>query len=125
MSTARSTVVGLAAAALAVSAIAAPKPKEQPQFPPPAATSAVPQPTAADADLAFGAFQRGYYLTAFAEAIKRVEANSDVKSMTLLGELYADGLGVPRNDQQAATWYQLAADRGDRNAMFALATFRM
>ncbi|WP_368856356.1 tetratricopeptide repeat protein, partial [Enterobacter hormaechei] len=41
--------------------------------------------------------------------------------MTLLAELHANGLGVPRNDQRALGWYRLAADRGDRNAIFALA----
>ena len=45
--------------------------------------------------------------------------------MTLLGELYAGGLGVPQNDVKAADWYKLAADRGDREAMFALAMFRL
>ena len=44
-------------------------------------------------------------------------------SMTLLGELYANGLGVPRDDAKAADWYKLAAARGDRNAMFALGLF--
>ena len=45
--------------------------------------------------------------------------------MTLLGELYANGLGVPRNDAKAVEWYKLAADRGDANAMFALAVFHV
>jgi TPR repeat protein len=45
--------------------------------------------------------------------------------MTLLGELYANGLGVERNDKKAAEWYRLAADRGDRDAMFALGMFSL
>jgi hypothetical protein len=45
---------------------------------------------AAEPDLAFGAFQRGYFITAFAEATKRVEANGDPKAMTLLAEIYAN-----------------------------------
>ena len=45
--------------------------------------------------------------------------------MTLLGELYADGLGVPNDDKKADEWYRLAAARGDREAMFALAMFRL
>ena len=44
--------------------------------------------------------------------------------MTLLGELYSNGLGVAQNDLKAAEWYKLAADRGDREAMFALAMLR-
>ena len=48
-----------------------------------------------------------------------------MKAMTLLGELYANGLGVARDDKKAAEWYRLAADRGDREAMFALAMFHL
>ena len=80
---------------------------------------------AAEPDVAYGAFQRGYYMTAFALATDRVEANKDVKAMTLLGELYAGGLGIRHDDTKAAHWYKLAADRGDRDAMFALAMFRL
>ena len=83
------------------------------------------RPRAAEPDLAFGAFQRGYYLTAFELATNRVEQNDDPKAMTLLGELYANGLGVPQNDTKAADWYKLAAARGDREAMFALAMFAL
>src|ERR1700735_4890264 len=80
---------------------------------------------AAEPDPAYAAFQRGYYLTAFAQATEHVETKKDVKAMTLLGELYAGGLGVRQDDAKAADWYKLAADRGDRNAMFAPAMFRL
>jgi TPR repeat protein len=80
---------------------------------------------AGEPDIAYGAFQRGYYLTAFALATERVEAKKDVNAMTLLGELYAGGLGIRQDDAKAAEWYKLAADRGDRDAMFALAMFRL
>ena len=43
--------------------------------------------------------------------------------MTLLGEIYAQGLGVARDDAKAAQWYKLAAGHGDAHAMFALAMF--
>ena len=76
------------------------------------------------ADLAYGAFQRGYYLTALAEATKRAQQN-DPAAMTLLGEIYAQGLGVGRDDAKAAQWYKLAAAHGDRDAMFALAMFNL
>ena len=78
-----------------------------------------------DGDLAYGAFQRGYYITAFAIATQRVNEHKDVKAMTLLAELYANGLGVERDDKKAAEWYRLAADRGDREAIFALAMFNL
>ena len=45
--------------------------------------------------------------------------------MTLLGELYAHGFGVGRDDKKATEWYRLAAERGDREAMFALAVFHL
>src|SRR5205085_4816720 len=84
-----------------------------------------PKSDASGLDLAFGAYQRGYFLTAFHEATKNVDQRQDPKAMTLLGELYANGLGVPNNDVEAARWYSLAAERGDREAMFALAMFRI
>ena len=73
-------------------------------------------------DLAYGAFQRGHYLTAFNEASKRAQQN-DPAAMTLLGEIYAQGLGVGRDDSKAAQWYKMAAAKGDRDALFALAMF--
>jgi hypothetical protein len=118
---------------------AAPKPaaKQPPRRPaataptPPAAPAAqvpatpVPAASRREPDMAFGAFQRGYYMTAFDIAIRRADELKDVRAMTLLGELYANGLGIDRNDKKAANWYQLAADRGDREAMFALAMFHI
>ena len=64
------------------------------------------------ADLAYGAFQRGYYLSAFSLAIPRAEAG-DTAAQTLLGLIYEGGYGVPRDPAQAANWYQFAADGGD------------
>lgn len=90
-------------------------------------SAAAPGPagSAEKPDLAFGAFQRGYYITAFGLATQRAAEKDDPKSMTLIGELYANGLGVPEDDKKAAEWYKLAAARGDANAMFALAMLRM
>jgi hypothetical protein len=73
-------------------------------------------------DLAYGAYQRGYFITAFAEATKRLEADtSDTAAMTLLGELYVDGLGVRQDWTKAADWFRLASQRGDPQAAYALA----
>jgi uncharacterized protein len=111
---------------------AAPKPAPRKAAPtqaapaaPAAPTPAAPAPARRELDLAYGAFQRGFYMTAFAIATRRVNEQKDVKAMTLLGELYANGLGVPRDDGKAAEWYRLAADRGDREAMFALAMLHL
>ena len=40
--------------------------------------------------------------------------------MALLGELTGDGLGVAPDLKKAAEWFALAAERGDRNAAYAL-----
>src|SRR5262249_55502549 len=79
-------------------------------------------PPDAKADIAFGAFQRGLYLEAFKEATRRA-GEGDAIAMTLLGELYANGYGVPKDEKKALAWFSLAADRGDRQAIFALAMF--
>ncbi|HEY6995463.1 MAG TPA: SEL1-like repeat protein, partial [Xanthobacteraceae bacterium] len=89
------------------------------QAAPAAAAPSTPAAPRRDLDLAYGAFQRGHYLTALSIATRRVDEQKDVKAMTLLGELYANGLGVERDDKRAAEWYRLAAERGDREAMFA------
>src|ERR1700675_297970 len=73
-------------------------------------------------DIAYGAFQRGLYITALNEASKRAQQNDDA-AMTLLGEIYAQGLGVGGDDSKAAQWYKLAAAKGSRDALFALAIF--
>ena len=48
-------------------------------------------------DMAYGAYQAGHYRRALSEALKRIEAdNNDAAAMTLLGELYRQGLGQSR-----------------------------
>ena len=84
-----------------------------------------PPPDDPNVDLVFGAYQRGQYKTAFDLATKRVQDNGDPKAMTMLGELYANAMGVKRDDAKAAEWYQRAADGGDREGMFALAMLRL
>ena len=71
-------------------------------------------------DEAYGAFQRGYFLTALARALPRAE-RGDAAAQTLIGEIYARGLGVAQNAATASGWYALASRNGDRLASFALA----
>lgn len=74
-------------------------------------------------DLAYGAFQAGHYRRALSEALKRIEAdNRDAAAMTLVGEIYRLGLGVPADQKVAIEWYERAEARSDINATFALAT---
>jgi UDP-N-acetylmuramate--alanine ligase len=72
-------------------------------------------------DEPYGAYQAGRYITAFRMAMQRIEANpADAAAMTLLAELILQGLGTRQDNRRAFEWYKLAADRGDRNALFAL-----
>ena len=64
-----------------------------------------PVPDDPNVDLVYGAYQRGHYKTAFDLATKRAQENGDPKAMTMLGELYANALGVKRDDTKAAEWY--------------------
>lgn len=73
----------------------------------------------APVDLAYGAYQRGLYLEAFAHAVILAE-EGNVPAQTLLGILYTEGLGVPQDLEEAAGWFELAANAGDANAQFAL-----
>ena len=70
-------------------------------------------------DEAFGAYQRGFYLTALALALPRAE-QADPAAQTLIAEIYANGLGVASNVATASSWYALAAKNGDRMAAFEL-----
>jgi TPR repeat protein len=84
---------------------------------------AVPAAAAPAPDAAYGAYQAGHYRRTLAEALKRIEADSsDAAAMTLLGELYRQGLGVAPDQKVATEWYERAEARGDINAAFALAT---
>jgi uncharacterized protein len=86
------------------------------------ATTAAATSSSDARDLAFGAYQRGYYITAFKEAMTRIKANEqDAPAMTLIGQLYSEGLTVKRDLAEAARWFKLGSDRGDRQATFQLA----
>ncbi|MEM9732825.1 MAG: tetratricopeptide repeat protein [Pseudomonadota bacterium] len=69
-------------------------------------------------DLAYGAYQKGFYLTALDLALPRAESG-DPAAQTLIAELYWKGLGVAKNRDEGARWYEFAAQAGDREAQFA------
>lgn len=71
-------------------------------------------------DAAYGAFQRGYYLTAHNLALPRAEAG-DAAAQTLIAEIYARGLGMARDAKKAAEWYSKAAQQGVPEAQFQYA----
>jgi TPR repeat protein len=72
------------------------------------------------ADAAYGAYQRGLYITALNLARPRAEAG-DAAAQTLVAEILSRGLGVKRNEAEAAKWYQLAAEQGVPEAQFQYA----
>ena len=75
-------------------------------------------------DAAFGAFQRGLYITALNIGLPRAK-EGDPAAQTLVAEIYARGLGVPRNPKEAARWYAAAAEQGVAEAQFQYALILM
>jgi TPR repeat protein len=75
-------------------------------------------------DMAYGAYQRGLYLTALRLALPRAEAG-DAAAQTLAAEIYARGLGVPRNPEKAKELYGKAAQQGVPDAEFRYALILM
>ncbi len=68
-------------------------------------------------DAAFGAYQRGLYITALNLALPRAEAG-DPSAQTLVAEILSRGLGVPRDEKRALKWYSRAAEQGIAEAQF-------
>lgn len=86
---------------------------EQPRLP--------PRADGKPPDLAFGAYQRGNFLIALQEALRRIEANpKDAAAITLVGVIYRDGAAVGRNEAEAARWFRIASNLGDPQAAFEL-----
>lgn len=77
-----------------------------------------------DPAVAFEAFTAGNYARAFDLAII-FAGRDDVPSMRLVGQMFAAGLGVDQNHEEAAAWYTLAAEAGDPQAAFLLATMKL
>ncbi|MGF0539317.1 tetratricopeptide repeat protein [Agrobacterium sp. ES01] len=75
-------------------------------------------------DDAYGAYQRGLYLTAIDKALPRAQLG-DPAAQTLIAELMSQGLGVKRDTKGAAFWYSQAAAGGYPAAMFKYAMLLM
>ena len=54
------------------------------------------------------------------ETIRRQAEGGDASAQSRLGLMYADGIGVPRDDAAAVTWYRKAAEQGDAAAQMNL-----
>jgi TPR repeat protein len=82
------------------------------------------KPFKGEPDEAYGAFQRGLFLTAVDKALPRAQLG-DPAAQTLLAEIMSRGLGVKRDPKGAAFWYAQAAQGGDTSAMFKYALLLM
>jgi TPR repeat protein len=71
-------------------------------------------------DQAYGAFQRGLYITAYNLALPRAE-NGDPAAQALVTEILSRGLGRPRDEAGAAKWYARASEQGIPEAQFQYA----
>jgi uncharacterized protein len=81
-----------------------------------AAPSTVP---ATGDDAAYTAFDQGQYLTALKLA-QDAAARGEPQAHTLIARIYAEGLGVPKDEKAAVNWYTRAAELGDVQGTFAL-----
>ena len=70
-------------------------------------------------DAAYIAFEQGQYLTALSLA-EQAAKRDDPQAHTLIGRIYADGLGVPKDESVAARVPARGAELGDVEAAFAL-----
>ncbi|MEO9529681.1 tetratricopeptide repeat protein [Roseibium sp.] len=74
----------------------------------------------AGSDIAYAAFQRGWFLTALGLATPLAE-NGDMAAQALMGVLHEAGLGIVQDKTKAADWYALAAAKGDEGSAMQLA----
>ena len=54
------------------------------------------------------------------EWFRKAAEQGDADSQLDLGWMYLDGLGVPKDEKEAAKWFQKAADQGLEEASKAL-----
>ena len=78
------------------------------------------KPYTGNIDDAYGAYQRGLYLSAMNMALPKAQLG-DAAAQTLVAELMNNGLGVRRNPADATFWYEQAAKAGDANAQYKYA----
>lgn len=70
-----------------------------------------------DACEGVNAYNLHHYAEAFPWFQKVATEDHDPRAMSYLGYMYLNGLGVPRNYQQAMYWYQKAAALGNTGVM--------
>ena len=73
----------------------------------------------ADLDDGWAALKRGDYATAFREFLPYAEQGR-ADAQANIGNMYAEGEGVPQNYAEALKWYRKAAEQGELLAQFYL-----
>lgn len=88
--------------------------------PAPSADQINPERFTKKLDPAYGAFQRGLYRTAYNLALPLAKAG-EAPAQALVAEILSRGLGIARDEPEAAKWYGLAAEQGIPEAQFQYA----
>ena len=65
------------------------------------------------------AYARKDYQTAFSQ-LQPLAKNGDGNAQVILGHMYVNGSGVPKNDNQAVTWYRQSAEQGNQFGQYNL-----
>ena len=78
-----------------------------------------PPSKSADLQKGYTAYKSGDYATALREWTPLAE-QGNATAQALLGVLYANGKGVPKNEETAVKWYKLAAEQGYAVAQYYL-----
>ena len=73
-----------------------------------------------DLDSATVAYKRGDYAAAFAQ-FKKLAEKDYAPAQSNVGMMYAEGIGVAKDEQQAVYWWRKAAKEGDTKAIYNLA----
>jgi TPR repeat protein len=97
---------------------AAPDDKQAPATPPPQASNSQVKAAPLGDDAAYEAFDQGQYVLALDLGVKAAE-RGEPTAHTLVGRIYAEGLGTAKNTRLAARWFARGAELGDPEAMFA------
>jgi TPR repeat protein len=83
----------------------------------------VAHPARADFEAGYKAYRDGNYVAAMSN-FRPLAEGGDARSQFYVGTLYLDGRSVPRDPRIAASWFEMAARRGDVDAAFALGFLR-
>ncbi len=86
------------------------------------AAFAASQNSNSDIDKAIASLQQQDYITSL-KLLTPIAEDGEARAQALLGHLYAEGLGVAQDQQQAVYWYELAAMQGLAEVQFDLGNF--